>query len=939
MISSLLAFIALLVAWSSRNSSSGLKDRLVRLEEALAELTTEMRWLRAERRGEAPDDDGPLFAPDAGMARTYSSKTAFEPTAKRDKALPISQQPSSGRGSAPKSSGSVPQIETPPEAPLDATETPNFPPLETGAIAPGRKESFEHTLGTRWAVWAGGAALALGGLLLVRYSIEAGLLGPGIRVTLGAVLALALVAAGEWMRRGEFKIPVEALPAAHVPSILTAAGTVIAFGTIYAAHAVYEFIGPATAFTLLGITGILTMLGAALHGPWLAGLGLASSLATPLLVSSQTSNPWPVVLYLAVVAAAAYALARVRHWAWLAGATVTGVFLWGIALLVQDHSTLALGITAAASHTIIQLILASVFVAIATNATVPDEYAEPEPVASAAMAALGMLAVLVLASHGLASPELSMSAKTIFADLCIAILTATAWLAAPAAVAATVGGVIALAVTLMWPGLNAAPSHDLIVPWSASLLRLPDNVTGFMSFAIFATLIPAAAMALRLWRGPALHLKAAALYALAATAPALLVLVIAYLRVTQFDISIPFALAGAALAAAFALASERFHHADLAQPSPAWNLAAGAFAAAAIAALAFALTVSLDRGYLTVALALAALGTAYVATLRDIPLLRYAVTALGLIVLARIVWDPRIMGSDVGSTPIFNWLLIGYGVPAAAFLTSARLLATRKQDYAAAFADGLGILFVGLLAFFEIRHLTNGGNVLHAGFGHVEAGLMTLVALGLSFALARLNYNRTNVIFEAASFVFGAGSVLLAVLGLALGANPLFSGEMVGGQVLFSSLLPSYLVPGVAALYMARAGKGIQSHRYLRVIGAMAVGLITLFVTLEVRHAYQGPEISIDLATSDSEQWAHSFAWLVLGVAFLSYGLLRGSLEARIASAVLIVLAALKITVSDLAGIGGLWRALSFLCLGAVLIGIGLVYQKIVFAPQANAQR
>ena len=69
MISSLLAFIALLVAWSSKNSSSGLKDRLVRLEEALEELTTQMRWLRAERRGEAPEDDGPLFAPDAGMAR------------------------------------------------------------------------------------------------------------------------------------------------------------------------------------------------------------------------------------------------------------------------------------------------------------------------------------------------------------------------------------------------------------------------------------------------------------------------------------------------------------------------------------------------------------------------------------------------------------------------------------------------------------------------------------------------------------------------------------------------------------------------------------------------------------------------------------------------------------------------------------------------------
>lgn len=933
MISSLLAFIAILVAWSSKNSSSGLKDRLARLEEALQELTTEMRWLRAERRGEAPDDDGPLFAPDSGMSRPYPSKSQFDPPSpatpsmKRDKAIPGSEQPASASGSAPKSVGSVPQVEPP--------QTPNFPPLETGTpAAAGRQESFEQTLGTRWAVWAGGAALALGGLLLVRYSIEAGLLGPATRVTLGALLALALVATGEWMRRGEFQIPVEALPAAHVPSILTAAGTVIAFGTIYAAHAVYGFIGPATAFTLLGLTGILTMLAAALHGPWLAGLGLVSSLATPFLVSSQSPSPWPVVLYLAVVAAAAYALARARHWAWLAGATVTGVFLWGLALLAQDHFALAEGITAAASHTVVQLILASVFVAIFANAAVPDEYAEPEPVASAAMAALGMLAVLVLASSGL-----SFSAKTIFADICIAVLAVTAWMAAPAAVAATVGGVIALAVMLMWPGLNAAPSPDVVVPWSASLVRLPDNVTGFMSFAIFATLIPAAAMALRLWRGPALHLKAAALYALAATVPALLALVIAYLRITHFDISIPFALAGAALAAIFAVASERFHQADLAEPRPAWNLAAGAFAAAAIAALAFVLAVSLERGYLTVALALAALGTAYVATLRDIPLLRYAVTALGVIVLARVLWDPRIMGSDVGATPIFNWLLIGYGVPAAAFLTSARLLTARRQDNAAAFADGLGILFVGLLAFFEIRHLTNGGNVLHAGFGHVEAGLMTLVALGLSLALARLNFNRTNVIFEAASLVFGAGSVLLAVFGLALSANPLFSGEWVGGRVLFSSLLPAYLVPGVAALYMARSGRGIQSDRYLRVIGAMAVGLITLFVTLEVRHAFQGPEISIDLPTSDSEQWAHSFAWLVLGVAFLSYGLLRGSLEARIASAVLIVLAALKITIFDLAGIGGLWRALSFLCLGAVLIGIGLVYQKIVFAPPANAQR
>ena len=135
--------------------------------------------------------------------------------------------------------------------------------------------------------------------------------------------SLALVAAGEWFRRTERGLPVEAIPAAHVPSILTAAGTASAFGTVYAAHALYGFIGPAAAFVLLGIIGVATMLAAALHGPALAGLGLAGSLVVPMLVSSQTPSPWPLVIYLGVVAAAAYALARCAagcgwrpQWSW-----------------------------------------------------------------------------------------------------------------------------------------------------------------------------------------------------------------------------------------------------------------------------------------------------------------------------------------------------------------------------------------------------------------------------------------------------------------------------------------------------------------------------------------------------------------------------------------------------------------------------------------------
>ena len=55
--------------------------------------------------------------------------------------------------------------------------------------------SFEERFGASWVVWIAGLALALGGIFMVQYSIEAGLIGPGVRVFLGGLLATALIAA------------------------------------------------------------------------------------------------------------------------------------------------------------------------------------------------------------------------------------------------------------------------------------------------------------------------------------------------------------------------------------------------------------------------------------------------------------------------------------------------------------------------------------------------------------------------------------------------------------------------------------------------------------------------------------------------------------------------------------------------------------------------
>ncbi len=107
---------------------------------------------------------------------------------------------------------SVPSVAA--SAPLEAIDP--APPAPPAPPPPSNLGGFEETIGSRWAVWIGAVALGLGGLFLVRYSIEAGLIGPGLRITFGLLFSLALLAGGEWLRRSDKGLPT--LPLADIPA-------------------------------------------------------------------------------------------------------------------------------------------------------------------------------------------------------------------------------------------------------------------------------------------------------------------------------------------------------------------------------------------------------------------------------------------------------------------------------------------------------------------------------------------------------------------------------------------------------------------------------------------------------------------------------------------------------------------------------------------------
>src|SRR5262245_42385348 len=276
----------------------------------------------------------PAIAAIAALVRTINLGHEVRYLESRLAALERARAPeaSAEERSAPPATPARDEAPAPPEPelPSEAVEpvqpaTPAGPPV---AVIPPAGMSLEERLGTRWTVGVGGLALALGGIFLVRYSIEQGLLGPRVRVALGALLAVVLIIACEWARRTERLAGIAGLPSANIPSILTAAGTTVAYADIYAAHALYEFLAPGAAFLLLGIVALATLAAALLHGPALAGLGLIGAYVTPLLVASDRPNYWALYIYLAVVTAAAFALARMRMWRWLAVSALALSVAW-----------------------------------------------------------------------------------------------------------------------------------------------------------------------------------------------------------------------------------------------------------------------------------------------------------------------------------------------------------------------------------------------------------------------------------------------------------------------------------------------------------------------------------------------------------------------------------------------------------------------------------
>ncbi|ASG22098.1 DUF2339 domain-containing protein [Nitrospirillum viridazoti] len=796
---------------------------------------------------------------------------------------------------------------------------PSPAPIPKAASQPAYRPaapSLEQALGTRWLVWLGALAVALAGVFLAKYAVDQGLLGPAVRLTLGGLFGAALVTAGDVMRgrAGDTTTTKAPLPAASIPAALTAAGLAIAFACVYAAHALHGLIGPGATFAGLGALSAVAFLLALRHGggdglspgAFIALLGLGGGLAVPALVPSDHPSAWALFGYLALLNTATLAVSWRLPAAWLGLPVLAGAALW---------------VVTAAAHTVeaTPIVLFLVALSAAGLGFGLLDLRRERPIVTDAwiVAALGGLPMV----------------------LDWLLLVATDY------DAAGVAGLAALA--LLAVAAARAPSHrpevtEALAPIAALLatLALAQGYTVRTAGLSYPVQLGVAAAF-------GLGFAAAGLRALTGThrlprawawGAALPLVGLAWAGWT-FDHTgalpdLAWAGGAVALAGGMAWAAAWAGRPDRPQPVP------GAFVLAALALAGLALAALLRTSWLTAALSLLVPAAALIENRTTAsPLanaLRRGAVAVAVVVVARLTLNPWLLDYPLNGTSPLNWLLWGYGVPAVACTAGTWLLRQRRDDRPAqglaAAALVLGLLFACL----EIQVMQT-GSLASDPFALLPTSLRSVLFLAVALVLTgRVGNTAGPVTHPVAHWGarilvrVAAAQVVLVQLGV---LNPLWAVEPVGPWPVFNLLLLVYALP---ALMFGLAAWRREAGLVRRALVILVLVLAFTWVSLEVRQAFHGSTLTLWAhggERTDAEWYSYSAAWLAFALVLLALGVRTRRADLRYASLAVLLVTVLKVFLSDMADLTGLLRILSFLGLGLCLMGIGYVYQRVVFAP------
>ena len=187
----------------------------------------------------------------------------------------------------------------------DAPPAP--PPAQPPVTRPPKPaKSVESLIGAHWLNRVGIAALLVGAAFFLKLAIDNEWIGPAMRVTIGAVVGIALLVWSDIFHRRGHRLFAHSLEVVAVG---------ILYLSIWAASQTYTLIPNSIAFGAMSVVSIALVALALRHqSEFLAGLALTGGFLTPVLLSTGQNRAVALFSYVALLDVAALILVALRPW-------------------------------------------------------------------------------------------------------------------------------------------------------------------------------------------------------------------------------------------------------------------------------------------------------------------------------------------------------------------------------------------------------------------------------------------------------------------------------------------------------------------------------------------------------------------------------------------------------------------------------------------------
>lgn len=804
-------------------------------------------------------------------------------------AMAINTEPTLAIQSAPI--GAVKQKPAAPKKAKPATPsfiTTLFEKLRTG---------FEQN----WMTWIGAIALAFGGIFLAKYSLEAGLLSPLARLSLGGVFGLSLIAVASYLHYK--RIIFEGFNN-YIPAALASGGFITCFALTLLAYSSYSMISPTAAFIVLAIIAISASAMALKLGPLLAVLGIIGSYSVPIWVNTGSNNLLALFMYVCFVSLSASLVAQKvqRAWLWyLLWAGHIGWYLVGFLITQLKSNTPWLFATFALLSIVGLIALPRLGLKLKSIDHRPHSLKRLVKVLPDHLLLLAFIVPLIF--------TMSISYYTL------------QWQAI---------GVLSIGLLLflvlknsrwdLWQGLSLVIAILMII--SAEQMNslsafFDDGLFIFKSEYGLGLLLGFGFMAYGLYFGKK-HIKRLAFHISAAFSVFVMIGTL-YSLIPNSALGTAYPLwAFVLFVVAAILIKCAQHNTSLFQRFTYW--------VGANANITLAITMLLSDSGLTIALAIQVLLISVLIKRFNVPMPHWPIKVLVAALLLRLTLAPWTPSYDALTLFGLHWSIIVYPLCTALFFAAAKCY---KSSQLKVWLEGAALHCFALFITTETSYQLVGHYPQFDSLSFYEQILLTCNWL----ALACVYLHRARIagslakLYQIAGCVLASGAGLIAFKTL-LDDNPLLTSIYIGELPVFNWLFLLWLVPAGLTIWLYSLIKPINAKVAPFVLGvAGLLGLIA--INSFIRQYWQGPYIYLSKGASNAELYSYSIIWLILGAGTVILGHLKNQLLIQKIGLGLLAAVIVKVFLIDMANLTGLLKALSFIGLGLSLVGLSWLFQKL----------